>query len=311
MTVSKSNYAKDWNERVLIDPYLWMAEFVSSPQELRESGERDLNFLLKALPTPLSTDKLATAKLLDLGCGIGRLSLLAADHVHSVLGADISERALAIAEVYTETKSNISFTLLNGNGLSTISGPFDIVISFATLPHLTAQLLMIYLTDIHNLLEVNGVALLQLYTGDEHQFQESDTFSLRSYTEQKLLDTLGAIGFTDAQLFPLELPFDGVDRIYNRHPVLVRVHRSKSAPAAAPHVSTLISGDDAETSQTSGQGPRDEEGLLLREVNNHLAQHNLKDAHKLLKYLISSTKEPPFEVIEAFEKIEEALEEDD
>lgn len=283
-----------------------MAEFVSTPQELKESGARDLNFLLKDIPSEILT----RARLLDVGCGIGRLCYVAADRVQSVLGVDISQRALAIAEVYTETKPNTSFALLDGNGLGNIKGRFDIVISFATLPHLTASDLVTYLCDIFALLEGGGTAFLQLYVGDEHQFPESDTFSLRSYSQANVLRTLSTIGFSEISISSLELPFDGVDRTHNRAPVIIRAKKEAGVAPVTPEVSLLISGETPVVEAERTSIPRDEEGLLLREVNNHLAQHNLKDAHKLLKYLISTTKDAPFEVLEAFEKISEALEEE-
>ena len=302
MPTTKSKAADDWDKRVRTNPFLWMAEFVSSVEDLRDSGARDLESLLATIPEATVT----SARMLDVGCGIGRLTAVAKDKVAAIVAADISDAALQYAQTVVGEASSVSYFKLNGKDLAGLSGPFDIIISFATLCHLTPQVLLSYLSGCHELVAADGYVILQLYVGTEHTFSEEDSFSIRSYNKERLLHCLEEIGFVIEDFRELALPFDGSDHVFNRHPIVVTLRKTdRKSSLLSPNL--LIENSPLESN--SDKVPRDEEGLVLREVNSYLARHDLLSAQKLLEYWVTSNPSCQQELMDTLRFINESLEE--
>jgi SAM-dependent methyltransferase len=279
-----------------------MAELVSDRDQLYASGKRDLDFLLQNIPESV----VSRARLLDVGCGIGRLTALAKERVTSVAAADISDAALTYAKDVVGPSSAVSYHTLNGSDLGGIEGPFEIIISFATLCHLPAPALLAYLRDFYHLVTPDGFVIIQMYVGSEHQFSETDSFSIRSYERGKLLRCLSEIGFSVQEVRDLLLPFDGRDHVFNRHPIVITLARSQQPPRVVTPDQLLLSPSHT---QLQSKSPSDEEGLVLREVNAYLAQHNLLAAQKLLKYWVSVNPNCQYELIDTLRMIDESLNE--
>ncbi len=79
----------------------------------------------------LSTCKRAA---LDIGCGSGVLSFDLAKHYEAVVGIDIAQEMLAIANVKRQA-SNIEYICMDANQLA-LDSKFDLITSRATLHHL-------------------------------------------------------------------------------------------------------------------------------------------------------------------------------
>lgn len=302
MPTNNEKAVDDWNKRVRTDPFLWMAELVADKEQLLNSGKRDLDFLFQDIPDSVSS----RARVLDVGCGIGRLTALLKNRVASVVAADISDVALSHAQEIVGESSTVSYHHLNGSNLSGIQGPFDIIISFATLCHLTAPALLIYLKGFYELLAPDGISIIQMYVGSEHQFPESDSFSIRSYDRDRLLRSLEGIGFSIEAVKDLVLPFDGTDHVFNRHPIVIRLKKSEQSPLEVAPEQLLL---PLSQPQIEGSIPRDEEGLVLREVNTHLANHDLESAQKLLRYWVTANPDCQYELIDTLRMIDDSLNE--
>ena len=78
-------------------------------------------------------------RVLDAACGEGYGSALLADIAASVLGADISEQAVAHARERYGNRSNLRFERADATRLDVPSGSFDLIVSFETLEHVEAQ----------------------------------------------------------------------------------------------------------------------------------------------------------------------------
>ena len=86
------------------------------------------------------TRKLAQGKrVLDAACGEGYGSALLADVATSVVGADISDDAIAHARSRYGSRSNLRFERADATQLNVAPGSFDLVVSFETLEHVGAQ----------------------------------------------------------------------------------------------------------------------------------------------------------------------------
>jgi SAM-dependent methyltransferase len=76
---------------------------------------------------------------IDLGCGSGRFTGLLADRCGEVLGVDVAEREVAIAEA-KRARPNIEYRVVSLLDVSAEKdGPFDVVLSVNTLFHLFAD----------------------------------------------------------------------------------------------------------------------------------------------------------------------------
>jgi len=78
-------------------------------------------------------------RVLDAACGEGYGSALLADVAASVVGADISEQAVAHARERYGDHPNLRFERADATQLDVAAGSFDLIVSFETLEHVEAQ----------------------------------------------------------------------------------------------------------------------------------------------------------------------------
>ena len=95
-------------------------------------GERYDSFLLSLVPVD-------AVSILDIGCGLGRLSTKLAAHNREVTGVDLSPEMIARAQKDSRGAQNLTF--LSGNFLekNLTKQQFDFVISAAVLHHVPAN----------------------------------------------------------------------------------------------------------------------------------------------------------------------------
>lgn len=74
-------------------------------------------------------------RVLDFGCGVGRLVREFSHHFDEAVGVDISEAMLAEARANTADIRNVSFAL-SDDALSQVKGSFDLVHSYIVLQHI-------------------------------------------------------------------------------------------------------------------------------------------------------------------------------
>jgi SAM-dependent methyltransferase len=81
-------------------------------------------------------------EVLDLGCGIGRLSAALAPHIRGVTGVDISLRMIEHARERCRDLSNVRLTLGSGHDLAAFSATsFDLVLAVDVFPYLVQSAL--------------------------------------------------------------------------------------------------------------------------------------------------------------------------
>ncbi|WP_162292984.1 class I SAM-dependent methyltransferase [Actinophytocola xinjiangensis] len=103
-------------------------------------------------------------RVLDFGCGAGRLTQALAGHADEVVGVDVAPAMLATARSLSPP-ANCRFVLNETSDLSAFeSGGFDLVYSELVLQHLPAPVIETYLREFLRVLAPGGVALLQCTT---------------------------------------------------------------------------------------------------------------------------------------------------
>jgi len=133
-------------------------------QQFRDSGEKDYkehvetDALLKEELSPF-TEK----NVLEIGCGIGRITEFFAKNFHSVSGVDISEEMIQQGTKRLASHSNITFKATNGVSFPFSNKAFDFVFSFIVFQHMPDKKTVTKnLLEIARVLKDDGIAKIQL-----------------------------------------------------------------------------------------------------------------------------------------------------
>jgi 2-polyprenyl-3-methyl-5-hydroxy-6-metoxy-1,4-benzoquinol methylase len=134
---------------------------------IRENRAKRVHCVLKPF---LETNK---PKCLDLGCGIGDISLGLVDYGYEVIGIDTDPRAVEIANVGKSCSGKgVEFFVFNAENLDQIYPPnsFDVVLMNGVLEHLTKKDNV--LRKVHHVLKPSGCLYLttpnRLFLIDPH-----------------------------------------------------------------------------------------------------------------------------------------------
>jgi len=158
---------RDWNTLAELDP-LWAV--LSLPgkrsgqwdlEEFFETGRQEVEQLLREsarLELPKNWDR-----LLDFGCGVGRLTRAFAPHFRECVGVDISEVMLAKAHELNKDAANCRFVLNTSAHLAFESNTFDLVYTDVVLQHQPHRTIIeSYIEEFVRVLRPGGLIVFQL-----------------------------------------------------------------------------------------------------------------------------------------------------
>ncbi|MGB3442691.1 MAG: class I SAM-dependent methyltransferase [Actinophytocola sp.] len=101
-------------------------------------------------------------RVLDFGCGAGRLSQALAEHADEVVGVDVSAPMLETARELDRSAGRCRFVLNEAPDLHVFpSGSFDLVYSELVLQHLPRRVVADYLAEFVRVLRPGAIALVQ------------------------------------------------------------------------------------------------------------------------------------------------------
>ena len=169
-----------WEEKAKLNPmFAIMSEnkFIDANNELTEDqlflfynkGEQIWQKWFQALLWNLNEKK--ELRILDYGCGMGRIINQAANVTNFSYGVDISKTQIEYAKQFCPNKDKIQFLLLNDNdnSIPVSNDFFDIVYSYAVLQHIKLKSsLELSLNEMCRVLKKNGVLKIQLRTFHEY-----------------------------------------------------------------------------------------------------------------------------------------------
>jgi SAM-dependent methyltransferase len=106
--------------------------------------------------------------LLEIGCGIGRMTHRFAERFREVYAVDASREMIARAASRWGHLANVRFIAVDGEDLAVIDdASIDLVFSFLVLQHVTSpEIVLGYLRECGRVLRAGGTAFLQLRTGE-------------------------------------------------------------------------------------------------------------------------------------------------
>lgn len=168
----------DWQERAYKNPSLYvMAQSNATEEQILASGKTDFeNEFLPRLKDYINKDSI----VLEIGCGIGRISYYIAQTCKALISLDISHELLQIMHERLCINYNFfNINLFEGNGIDLnpiFDNEVDIVFEYIVFQHIPSQdIVRNYIKEINRVLKVGGVALL--HGRDVQGVHTEDNFS--------------------------------------------------------------------------------------------------------------------------------------
>jgi len=102
------------------------------------------------------------AKILDLGCGIGRIARPLLKWGYKVHGIDVSSTMISLAQKCNSNLPNHKFKTCNGKSIPFPSSYFDLVYSVLVFQHLPLSVMRAYISEIRRVLKTRGKFWVQV-----------------------------------------------------------------------------------------------------------------------------------------------------
>jgi SAM-dependent methyltransferase len=159
---------RQWGERdpyfaVLTDPRYRRGSLDDALRhEFFETGRHHAQYVLQQCRRVAGAG-FAPARVLDFGCGVGRVTLALAEHVPLVVGLDIAPAMLAEAQLNAQQRgcANVEW-VLSDDALSRVAAPFDLIHSCITFQHIDVPRGRILFARLVGLLGEGGVGALHV-----------------------------------------------------------------------------------------------------------------------------------------------------
>lgn len=184
---------RDWEIRARENaPFYICTTAAESPEAFAASGEKDLvEQVIDGLPVSRSW------RVLEIGCGIGRLAKPLASRVERVVGVDLSEEMIRKGREYCADRPNIELHRTDGSLRFLEAGSFDFVFSHIVFQHVPRKAYVErYLREAHRLLKPGGILRVQV-DGRSRQFFRrwvADSWSGVVFSERELTRRLARAG---------------------------------------------------------------------------------------------------------------------
>lgn len=197
----------DWNARALEDAkhYVYTRDPNSNELEFDASGRANYAQLIRPyLPVLLRGANPHTARALEIGCGVGRMTRLLAENFAEVHAIDVAPEMLAQARARLADCPNV--TLHQGSGFDLQPLPdahFDLVFSYIVFQHIpSADVIRNYVREAARVLKPGGAFKFQLNGDQSDAYREHvrDTWLGETFTRKEVEEMLSAAGLTLAEV---------------------------------------------------------------------------------------------------------------
>jgi SAM-dependent methyltransferase len=194
-----SGMKQDWNERARTDAEFFIAK-TQDPKAFDASAADDLANLLEGIESSVTAD----ARVLDLGCGIGRLIKPLAPRVAELHGVDVSGEMIERARTYLADIPNVTLSENNGSDLSGLkTGMFDVAYSYLMFQHIPdSDIVEMYLREVNRVLKPGAAFKFQIDGRGDRIFwrvyralRGHSSWRGALWTESGIVEAVGRAGF--------------------------------------------------------------------------------------------------------------------
>jgi ubiquinone/menaquinone biosynthesis C-methylase UbiE len=161
-------------------------------------------------------------RVLDLGCGPGRIAYWIAPKVFTLTGIDVSNVMLDRAVERCGALPNATFKQNNGIDLSEVKdSSVDVVYSFACFIHLPIDVQQGYEKEILRVLRPGGLGLIHVRHNQvlEHTIR---TYTGTSYSEERVQELRKLPNVKETKLIPIDRSDDLVENLEHRRWLLIQ-----------------------------------------------------------------------------------------
>ncbi len=293
---------EDWDRRVQHDYRFWIANEISPNSLLWEEGERD--FAQMVAGVPVSSQMTA----LEIGCGVGRMLPAASRIFGSVIGVDVSPRAIDKGRELHRAASfgdgAVSLTATSGTDLGDIeSESVDFVWSFAALPHMPTRVFASYLCEIRRVLRSGGCARLQVFVGLQESPAESDTLRVRAYNEGALKAAAIKAGLRLTGLSRVAMPLQELLEELYLQPVVITVEPGDVMAGSFEEVASALLPDSPEVDDKDASCTDFEAWIALHYADRLYQDGDFDRARAALEYVTQYCKTTELDVRDVLERL--------
>ncbi len=163
---------KDWNKLALENHRYYIVSKKGqgiNEDDFRQSGRENYQHLVKE--DPLLQELLGNVKdkrVLEIGCGVGRMTEFFAADFKEIYGVDIAEKMIELGRLRLGHLTNLYLKATNGVHYPFDDSYFDLVFSYIVFQHMPSRAVVkANLTEILRVLKPEGVVKIQLRGGSQ------------------------------------------------------------------------------------------------------------------------------------------------
>ena len=190
---------KEWNARGKAN-YKYFISYSNSEEEFIHSGKESLEKLILPIMDSITHNRDPNElKVLEIGCGAGRVTFWMASVFGEVYGVDIAEDMIEKGKKYCKNLKNVHLSTNNGMDLSDFGNDFfDFVFSFIVFQHIPDKNIIInYIKEVERVLKHGSIFKFQLqgYLGKDYADKEKDSWYGVSFSEDEIKEIAEKFNF--------------------------------------------------------------------------------------------------------------------
>jgi len=192
---------EDWDARARKNPLWYIAcDDADNEAVFQASGRRDAAFLLERIDSLLPSHE----RVLEIGCGIGRLLAHMTPQFRELFGVDISGEMVRQGRERLGHLPKVTLVEIDGNGnLPFEEGMFDFCYSFITFHHIPEKRIVVrYIDEAKRVLRSGGIFRFHLFARLEgawqairEQLTKKDTWRGCKFTVPEIKSVVQRAGF--------------------------------------------------------------------------------------------------------------------
>ena len=194
---------EDWDARARVDAehYIYTRDAAGDVGDFARSGEANYNQLIRPyLPILLCGREARSCRLVEIGCGIGRMTEFFARDFGFVEALDVSPKMIEVARLRLGHLSNVAFHVGGGSDLAPVAdGSADLVFSYIVFQHIPSrESIERYMGEAARVLRDGGAFKFQL-NGDQseaYRAHEPDTWLGETFSQAEAFEMLTREGFS-------------------------------------------------------------------------------------------------------------------